>query len=106
MAVSPAARGEGLASRMLDHIVERDYCAGVAYMETTVTEDNKASWAMFERFASNWGAPLERSVGFDREAHFQGSHDSEILARIGPLQRPENSRAESAPADTNEKVKA
>jgi len=87
VAVGARARGEGLASRMLDHIVGREYCAGVTHMETTVTEDNEASWALFQRFARNWEAPLERGVLFDRAQHFRGAHATEVLARIGPLQR-------------------
>lgn len=106
VAVSEQARGAGLAVRMLDHIVQRDYCAGVSYMETTVTGDNEASWAMFQRFASNWGAQLARSVCFDRAEHFQGHHDTEFLARIGPLQRPDASRAKSAITLVKEKMRA
>jgi L-2,4-diaminobutyric acid acetyltransferase len=57
-------------------------------METTITEDNAASWKLFESFAGRRCATLERAVWFDRNRHFKGSHDSEIRARIGPLSRP------------------
>lgn len=87
VAVSDKARGEGLARRMLNHIVDRDACDGVSFMETTVTDDNKASWALFESFARHRDAALERSVMFDREEHFRNAHDTEFLARIGPFQR-------------------
>ncbi|MFV8819048.1 diaminobutyrate acetyltransferase [Haliea sp. E17] len=87
VAVSDKARGEGLARRMLNHIVDGEACAGVAFMETTVTDDNRASWALFESFARQREAPLQRSLKFDRETHFLGAHDSEYLARIGPFQR-------------------
>ncbi len=87
VAVSDKARGEGLARRMLNHIVDRDACAAVSFMNTTVTEDNAASWALFESFARGRDAALERSVMFDRESHFRGAHDTEFLARIGPFQR-------------------
>ncbi len=42
---------------------------------------------MFKRLAENFDAPLERSVMFDRVIHFNDEHDSELLARIGPLAR-------------------
>ncbi len=106
VAVGAVARGEGLARRMLNHIVEREHCAGVEFMETTVTEDNAASWGLFESFARHWGAGLERSVMFDRATHFGGAHDSEILARIGPLQRPDSGRSDSARTDAKEKMTA
>ncbi|TGD73025.1 diaminobutyrate acetyltransferase [Mangrovimicrobium sediminis] len=99
VAVSAQARGEGLARRMLNHIVERESCAGVRFMETTVTDDNAASWALFESFAHHWHAPLQRSVMFERSAHFGDSHDTEFLARIGPLQRPATGWSDSARTD-------
>ncbi len=87
VAVSDKARGEGLARRMLNHIVDRQACDGVQFMETTVTGDNRASWALFESFARQREAQIERGVLFERERHFRGAHDSEILARIGPFSR-------------------
>lgn len=87
VAVDSAARGTGLAQRMVKDIVERSACANVTHIETTITEDNKASWALFERVASHYNAPLTRSVMFDRTDHFAGAHDTEMLVRIGPLKK-------------------
>ena len=85
VAVGEKARGHGLAGRMLAAICDREGNGDLNAMQTTVTPDNEASWALFEGFARRRGATLERTVMFDREAHFQGSHDSEMLATIGPL---------------------
>lgn len=85
VAVADSARGQGLAGRMLDHIVGRESLAHVQFVETTVTPDNQASWALFESFAKRHGTVLERTVAFDKEQHFDGCHDSEWLARIGPI---------------------
>jgi L-2,4-diaminobutyric acid acetyltransferase len=86
VAVGAEARGQGLATRMLDHLLGRQECLGVTHLETTVTTSNDASWALFEGFARMHGAPLERSTLFARDTDFHGEHDSEILARIGPLE--------------------
>jgi L-2,4-diaminobutyric acid acetyltransferase len=83
VAVGEAARGQGLASKMLDHILERN--GDVKFIETTITETNKASWALFESLAKRLGVELDRTVMFDRDKHFEGEHDSEILARLGPI---------------------
>ncbi|MBM70123.1 MAG: diaminobutyrate acetyltransferase [Haliea sp.] len=88
VAVGESGRGRGLAGRMLDAIVDRPGNEWIQHMETTITEDNAASWKLFESFAGRRGATLERTVWFDRERHFNGSHDSEIRARIGPLSSP------------------
>jgi L-2,4-diaminobutyric acid acetyltransferase len=85
VAVSSSARGEGLASRMLADLVDRVEALGVHFLETTITQDNAASWALFERFARDRAAPLERSLCFEKDAHFEGRHATEFLARIGPF---------------------
>jgi L-2,4-diaminobutyric acid acetyltransferase len=87
VAVSESARGVGLASRMLSDILSRAGCNAVEYLETTITQDNKASWALFESLAKNRSAPLQRLDWMDKETHFSGLHDSETLVRIGPFIR-------------------
>lgn len=88
VAVAAEARGLGLGGRMLDALVERLTEPPVRRLTTTVTADNRASWALFEAFARRHGAALERSVRFDAADHFAGAHDSEWQAAIGPLSAP------------------
>lgn len=87
VAVAESARGVGLASQMLQHILNREACAQVAFLETTITHDNKASWALFKRLAASKSADLSSSVWIDKDKHFEGQHDSEHLVRIGPITR-------------------
>lgn len=85
VAVSPAARGQRLAGRMIEALLARPGNAGVTHLTTTVTDDNRASWALFEGLARKWEVPLEKSLRFERDAHFAGAHATEWQARIGPL---------------------
>ncbi|GAA5524901.1 hypothetical protein Maes01_01460 [Microbulbifer aestuariivivens] len=85
VAVAEEGRGMGLAGRMIRDILARPHCQQVRYLETTITPDNKASWALFRGLARRLDAGLEESVMFDRERHFKGAHDSEMLLRIGPF---------------------
>ncbi len=85
VAVSSAARGQRLASRMIEALLARPEQAGVTHLTTTITDDNRASWALFQGLARNWGAPLEKTARFERDAHFAGAHATEWQARIGPL---------------------
>ena len=85
VAVSTAARGMGLGKRMLSHLLDRTAPRGVRYLDTTITEDNAASWALFQSLARDRNAACNSHVHFDREQHFDGSHDSELLLRIGPF---------------------
>ncbi|WP_404366538.1 diaminobutyrate acetyltransferase [Marinobacter sp.] len=87
VAVHEKGRGQGLAKRMLKEIVARDACRNVTHMETTITEDNEASWALFRSFARDMDAELTSHLHFEKEKHFGGKHDSEFLLRIGPLKK-------------------
>ena len=86
VAVAEEARGEGLARRMLDSLLERPDCAAVRYIDTTITPGNRASWALFESWARHRGTQTSSQVHFERERHFEGRHDDEHLMRIGPFE--------------------
>lgn len=81
VAVDAAARGRGLASRMLDYLVET---TGVDHLETTVTDDNAASKKMFASLAQRHEADHTVTPLFTEEMYPDG-HDTEYLHRIGPF---------------------
>lgn len=85
VAIGEQARGQGLATRMLRHILDRPICDSVDWLETTVTEANKASMALFQGLAKKMRTKLASEILFDRTDHFGGTHDSEYLLRIGPV---------------------
>jgi len=85
VAVDERARGMGLAGKMLKQILDRPQCSKITHLETTITESNKASWALFESLTNKLETTLQKSVMFDRDNHLAGEHDTEFLARIGPL---------------------
>ena len=85
VAVDERARGIGLAGDMLKHLLDRPQTSHVKYLETTITESNRASWALFESLAKKLKTKLEKSTMFDRDKHLAGEHDTEYLARLGPF---------------------
>ncbi|MFT7404026.1 MAG: L-2,4-diaminobutyric acid acetyltransferase [Zhongshania sp.] len=86
--VDKSQRGRGLAKKMLMEIIKRSACEGVSFLETTITPDNEASWALFRSFARDLQTELNHSIWFEKDAHFGGQHDSEALLRIGPFSAP------------------
>ncbi len=82
VAVSAKARGAGLGRRLLEGLLSRAECAEVTQIQTTITEDNAASWALFTRFAERQGAELDHDTHFCRERHFDGAHDTERMVTI------------------------
>lgn len=85
VAITEAARGNGLARRMINALLERPFASGVTHLITTVTDDNAPSWALFNGLARAWDATLVRTPLFECTTHFDGAHATEWLARIGPL---------------------
>lgn len=90
VAVDQSQRGSGLATRMLETILSRAELADVRYIETTITQSNQASWALFTRLAKRLNAPLNKSEYYISSTHFKGEHDTEMLVRIGPLTNTTN----------------
>ena len=82
VAVGEAARGRGVARKMLTHLLERDACAGIKRLQTTITADNEASWALFNSFAEKMDADLEFEPHYDRESHFGGRQATEYMVTI------------------------
>lgn len=81
VAVDADQRGHGLAARMLDHLARS--VPGVTMLETTITEDNAASRALFARFARTRDAHHEELALFEQFP--DEGHEPEVLHRIGPF---------------------
>ncbi len=82
VAVSPDARGIGLGTRMLGALMRREETSDAKRMQTTITLDNDASWALFRKFAEKSGADLSSEAHFTRDTHFQGEHATEHMVTI------------------------
>lgn len=82
--VSEAARGAGLATRLIDAAVNAGDDGGARWLEATVTEDNDASNRLFRRWAERRSCPWDLSEGYER-ALFPRPHEAERCYRIGPL---------------------
>lgn len=85
--VASAARGQGLARRLVEAVLARPACKNVTALQSTITDANAASWALFGSVAKGLGADLERAPHFTREDHLAGRQDTEFLVTIGPFAR-------------------
>lgn len=82
VAVAPHVRGKGLAFTMLEALLKRDGLENISAIETTITEDNAASWALFKKIDAKHGNFGEVTTFLDEMEHFKGKHDTEYLYRI------------------------
>ncbi|TVR03995.1 MAG: diaminobutyrate acetyltransferase [Deltaproteobacteria bacterium] len=85
--VNEAARGRGVAGRLLDRLVRLPAASDASYLETTISPSNTASRRLFESFARRHGADLEESPGYGEGFFPGGGHEAEHHFRIGPLKR-------------------
>ncbi len=83
-AVAPAARGQNLALRMLEHLLAQPALAGCRWLETTVTPSNTASRRVFETLATRLNAQSVERTFFSAEDFQDPHHEPEMLIRIGP----------------------
>lgn len=86
VAVAESARGIGLASSMLKNILDRNNETPITHIETTITADNAASWALFKSLANKLQTELSSAEFFSKDKHFAGMHDSEHLVQVGPIE--------------------
>lgn len=91
VAVHEKARGQRLAKNMLLHILQRQQCKAVRFLETTITKSNQASWALFQSLARMLEAETSRRVYYHQDTHFQQQSPSEWLMRIGPFKQSHTS---------------
>lgn len=82
VAVDEAAQGQGIAKRMLRALLDRPACRKVTALETTITADNDASWALFRSLARASGGEFSHRPHFRRDRHFEGQHATEHLVTI------------------------
>ena len=85
VAVGEQARGQGLATKMIKSILARPSNQDIKRIETTITPDNKASWALFEGLARKLDTQIDSEVYFDKDKHFAGQHKTEMLVKVGPF---------------------
>lgn len=85
VAVAASERGKGLASKMLHHILERDICEDVSYVEATVSPSNTPSRKLFKGLARHLDTEIEVFDCFTAEDFPEQGHEDELTHQIGPF---------------------
>lgn len=84
VAVGDVLRGKGMAKQLMNEVLKRTACNNVEFLETTITPDNQASWALFRSFAKERNAQLVDTVFFTSQ-QLGNDHEPEVLVKIGPF---------------------
>lgn len=86
VAVHGSARGEGLGKSMIETLLNDPRAAPVSRLQTTITKDNGASWALFKSIAKELDAKFDEKAWLERDREFEGAHATEHLVTIGPFE--------------------
>src|SRR5690606_15599375 len=82
IAIDPSAQNMGIGKQLLKALLQRPSCSHVRTLKTTITSDNRASWALFESLARNNGTTLTHTPHYLADAHFDGPHATEHLVTV------------------------
>lgn len=85
VAVAEAGRGQGLATKMLHHLLEREGLEDIHYIETTISPSNIPSQRLFQSLARDLKTNIHVSDCFTSEDFPEEGHEDEQLHEIGPF---------------------
>lgn len=85
VAVDRSFRRRGLGMAMLKHMLNREACTGVDYLEITVNPSNQAAYSLYYKLAEELGTSCQESMCFPSDFFPGEQHEDEIMLRIGPL---------------------
>nr|WP_062049674.1 diaminobutyrate acetyltransferase [Bacillus sp. JCM 19034] len=83
--VHSSQRGKGLASKMLEELINRPGCNDVKFVEATITPSNEASQALFRRLSTRFDTNCEVQECFSEDLFPEEGHEKELTFRIGPI---------------------
>lgn len=83
-AVKPGSGVSGLGVDILANAIDLQLSTGAKYVETTISEQNKAVTMLLHMVAKKYDADITTELLFAAEALPDGDHD-EVLYRLGPL---------------------
>lgn len=89
VAVDESLRGQGIAGRLLAHLLDRTHLADIRFVEATVNPSNNASRSLFASLARKHDCDMAESMLFEEkllsDGSDEGAHEAEILLRVGPI---------------------
>lgn len=87
IAVSDHYRGQGIATRLIKHLVGE--LEGIDYITATISPSNKASQSLFARLAKDYNTSVRVSPadGFSAHQFPEGHHEDEHFYSVGPIRK-------------------
>ncbi|PTM59620.1 diaminobutyrate acetyltransferase [Desmospora activa DSM 45169] len=90
--VAQSQRGKGLGKRLLREVLRRKACAGVRFLEATVSPSNIPSQSLFRSLAREKKTNCRTRKRYGEELFPGNGHEAEWTFRIGPLNKTESTK--------------
>ncbi|MBY7143180.1 diaminobutyrate acetyltransferase [Virgibacillus sp. NKC19-3] len=86
VAVNESERGNGLGTKMLFQLLNREHCGAIEYVEATVSPSNTPSRNLFQGLAQKLKTHCEVDDYFSSNDFPGEGHEDELLFKIGPIE--------------------
>lgn len=83
--IASAARGRGVAKKLILELLARKSCRNVTQISATISPSNKASLALFNSLANHLQAGFNAQDYYDRSLFPDNGHEQEDLITVGPF---------------------
>lgn len=80
-----AARGHGIAKKLILELLERKSCGNVTQITATISPSNEASLGLFNSLASHLQTGFNKRNYYDRSLFPENGHEQEDLVTVGPF---------------------
>jgi L-2,4-diaminobutyric acid acetyltransferase len=87
VAVDASLRGQGIAKRLIRHLLDRPNLQHIRFVEATVNPSNDASRNLFRSLARESQCDIKDSLFYSIEDFGGDAHEEEILLRVGPIKK-------------------
>ena len=85
VAIDESQRGKGLATRLIQKLLNQPICQNVHYLEATVSPSNLPSKKLFLGIADKLKTDVEVFECFSEDQFPDEDHEAEMTYRIGPF---------------------
>ncbi|WP_272506016.1 diaminobutyrate acetyltransferase [Natronobacillus azotifigens] len=83
--VDPDFQGQGIASKLLQALLDQQKSNQIRFVEATITPSNKASQTLFKKFARKHQTDCLIQPFFTEDLFPDNSFEEELKFRIGPI---------------------
>ncbi|WP_416148319.1 diaminobutyrate acetyltransferase [Salipaludibacillus sp. HK11] len=85
VAIDESQKGKGIASSLLEELINREECSNINIIEMTISPSNKASRGLFEKLAKKLETKMIETEAISPEIFPNENHESEQTYQIGPF---------------------